>query len=171
MLREIKISRRDDPAIFKRWFESGYFDLFLWFRAEPAAEPPAKQALLPSPPFHMQLCYDKPARERAVSWRESHGYFHDGVLSNRPGDVVAKSSILEAGGQFDFTKVNARFLRESAELEIDVRKFVLEKLHHFALNGPTHPDRPGRFKVRRHGFDAPPAPPVPPPPDAAPEAV
>ena len=167
MLREIKISRRDDPAIFKRWFESGYFDLFLWFRVEQAVQSPAA----PLHPFHMQLCYDKPARERAVSWREGHGYFHDGVLSNQPGDIVAKSSILEAGGQFDFTKVNARFLRESAELEIDVRKFVLEKLHHFALNGPTHPDRPGRFKVRRHGFDAPPAPPVPPPPDAAPEAV
>ena len=167
MLREIKISRRDDPAIFKRWFESGYFDLFLWFRVEQAVQSPAA----PLHPFHMQLCYDKPARERAVSWREGHGYFHDGVLSNQPGDIVAKSSILEAGGQFDFTKVNARFLRESAELEIDVRKFVLEKLHHFALNGPTHPDRPGRFKVRRDGFDAPPAPPVPPAPDAAPEAV
>ena len=144
MLREIKISRRDDPAIQKRWFESAYFDLFLWFRAGPAVPQTAAQA-----PFHMQLCYGKPARERAVSWRDGHGYFHDGVLSNQPGDVVPKSSILEAGGQFDFTQVNARFLRESAALDIGLRKFVLEKLHHFALNGPTDAARPGRAKVRR----------------------
>ena len=122
----------------KRWFENEFFDLFLWSREGTT--------------FHMQLCYGKPAHERAVSWRDGHGYFHDGVLSNPPGDVVAKSSILEAGGHFDFEKVNGRFLRESQGLETAVRKFVLEKLHYFALNGPTHPDRPPRIKVRHHGF-------------------
>ena len=146
MLREIKLSRQDDPALRKRWFEDAYFDLFLWFRT----------AALPSGvPFHMQLCYGKPAREKAVSWRCGHGYFHDGVLSYQPGDVVAKSSLLQAGGAFDFSSVNARFLRDSANLDIGVRKFVLEKLHHFALHGPSNPARPGRINVRRNGFDAP----------------
>ena len=160
MLREINLSRQDDPAIRKRWFEDGFFDLFLWFRTE---EYPA------GAPFHMQLCYGKPAREKAVSWREGHGYFHDGVLSNQPGEVVAKSSILEAGGAFDFSNVNARFLRDSANLDIGVRKFVIEKLHHFALNGPTNPARSGRDKVRRDGFDSPAAAAPAPVPDAAPE--
>ena len=154
MLREINLSRQDDPAIRKRWFEDGFFDLFLWFRTE---EYPA------GAPFHMQLCYGKPAREKAVSWREGHGYFHDGVLSNRPGEVVAQSAILESGGVFDFSNVNARFLRDSANLDIGVRKFVIEKLHHFALNGPTNPARPGRNKVRRDGSE--------PPPPAAPECA
>ncbi len=144
MLREINLSRHDDPAIKKRWFEDGFFDLFLWFRADQFST---------GQPFHMQLCYGKPAREKAVSWREGHGYFHDGVLSNQPGEMVAKSSILEAGGAFDFSKVNARFLRDSANLDIGVRKFVLEKLHHFALNGPTNSARPGREMVRREGVD------------------
>ena len=139
-LREIKVSRQDDPAIAKRWFENEFFDLFLWSRD--------------GVPFHVQLCYGKPMHERAVSWREGFGYFHDGVLSNEPGDVVAKSSILQAGGAFDFTKVNARFLQESQGLDTALRKFVLEKLHHFALNGPTHPDRPPRTKIRRDGFEA-----------------
>ena len=139
-LREIKVSRQDDAGIEKRWFENEFFDLFLWLRGEQC--------------FHLQLCYGKPRHERAVSWREGHGYFHDGVLSNPAGDVVAKSSILEAGGDFDFTRVNGRFLRESQALGTPLRKFVLEKLHLFALNGPTHPDRPPRIKVRRDGFDA-----------------
>jgi hypothetical protein len=139
-LREIRMSRQDDAGVVKRWFENEFFDLFLWSRG--------------GSPFHMQLCYGKPRHERAVSWREGHGYFHDGVLSNPAGDVVAKSSILEAGGSFDFTGVNGRFLQESLALETGLRKFVLEKLHHFALNGPTHPDRPPRIKVRRDGFEA-----------------
>ena len=139
-LREIKVSRQDDPAVMKRWFENDYFDLFLWSSADQ--------------PFHMQLCYGKPRHERAVSWREGFGYFHDGVLSNSPGDMVAKSSILQAGGSFDFTQVNARFLQESQGLETALRKFVLEKLHHFALNGATFPDRPGRIKVRHDEFKA-----------------
>ena len=139
-LREIKVSRQDDPAVIKRWFESEFFDLFLWSSA--------------SAPFHMQLCYGKPRHERAVSWREGFGYFHDGVLSNSPGDIVAKTSILQAGGAFDFTQVNARFLQESQGLETELRRFVLEKLHYFALNGPTFPDRPPRINVRRDGFEA-----------------
>ena len=139
-LREIRLSRQDEAGVLKRWFENEYFDLFLWSRDDQ--------------PFHLQLCYGKPAHEHAVSWREGHGYFHDGVLSNPVGDVVAKSSILEAGGSFDFTRVNGRFLQESLALDTALRKFVLEKLHHFALNGPTHPDRPPRVKVRRDGFEA-----------------
>ena len=137
-LREIKVSRQDDPAVRKRWFENDFFDLFLWSSADKL--------------FHMQLCYGKPRHERAVSWREGLGYFHDGVLSNAPGDVVAKSSILQAGGTFDVTTVYARFRQESQGLETAMRKFVLEKLHHFALNGPTFPDRPPRINVRRDGF-------------------
>ena len=140
-LREIRVTRpEEDASISKRWLENEFFDLFLWSRA--------------GQPFHMQLCYGKPMHERAVSWREGHGYFHDGVLSLARGNAMAGSELLEAGGKFDFANVNARFLRESQGLETPLRKFVLEKLHHFALNGPTHPNRPPRIKVRRDGFEA-----------------
>lgn len=140
-LREIKVSRlEDDRRITKRWFEGDFFDLFLWSRDGQL--------------FHMQLCYGKPMHEHAVSWREGLGYFHDGVSSLTGGSPVPMSELLEAGGSFDFTNVNARFLTESRGLETALRKFVLGKLHHFALNGPTHPDWPPRIKVRRDGFDA-----------------
>ena len=140
-LREIKVSRpEEDASIAKRWFESDYFDLFLWSRADQV--------------FHLQLCYGKPMHERAVSWREGLGYFHDGVLPGRGHGGAAWSALLESGGRFDFAKVNARFLRESKGLDIAMRKFVLAKLHHFALNGPSYPDKPVRIKVRRDGFDA-----------------
>lgn len=140
-LREIRVSRPEqDASISKRWFESDYFDLFLWSRAGQV--------------FHLQLCYGKPMHERAVSWRDGYGYFHDGVLPGRGHGGAAWSALLEAGGRFDFAKVNARFLRESKGLDIATRKFVLAKLHHFALNGPSHPDKPPRIKVRHHGVAA-----------------
>ncbi len=140
-LRAINVTKpEDDPAVTKRWFQSDFFDLFLWSRDAKV--------------FHLQLCYGKPMHECAVSWREGHGYFHDGVLPGRGRGGLAWSALLESGGSFDFARVNARFLRESKGLDIALRKFVLAKLHHFALNGPTHPDKPPRIKVRRHGFDA-----------------
>ncbi len=140
-LREIRVSRpEEDASISKRWFESDYFDLFLWSHEGEVV--------------HLQLCYGKPMLERAVSWREGYGYFHDGVLPGRDRGGAAWSALLQSGGSFDFAKVNARFLRESRGLDIAMRKFVLAKLHHFALNGPTHPDKPPRIKVRRDGFDA-----------------
>lgn len=140
-LHEISVSRpEEDASISKRWFESPYFDLFLWSRANQV--------------FHLQLCYGKPMHECAVSWREGHGYFHDGVLPGRGRGGLAWSALLQSGGRFDFAKVNARFLRESKGLDIATRKFVLAKLHYFALNGPTHPDKPPRIKLRRDGVDA-----------------
>ena len=48
-----------------------------------------------------------------------------------------EAPLLEPGGAFDAERVNARFLRESANLPIEVRKFVLAKLHEFALHGPV----------------------------------
>ena len=150
-LREIRVSRPEpEPGISKRWFESDYFDLFLWYREQRI--------------FHMQLCYGKPMGECAASWRDSHGYFHDGVSSTAGrGGPVPMSELLEAGGSFDFARVNARFLQESQGLDIGLRKFVLEKLHHFALNGATFPDRPPRTQVRRGGFERAADPAAPPP--------
>ena len=29
-LREIRIVQQDDPSLRRRWFESDYFDLFIW---------------------------------------------------------------------------------------------------------------------------------------------
>jgi hypothetical protein len=138
MLREIAIVRQTDPAVRKRWFESDFFDLYLWQRDDDFV--------------HMQLCYNRNRKdESAISWKEGAGLFHDGV------EAVHRSEtpLLSAGGAFDAERVNARFLRESAELPIEVRKFVLAKLHDFALHGPVKRSRPARQVVRREDWQRP----------------
>lgn len=132
MLREVTNVKQADPAVVKRWFESDFFDLYLWQRGGVF--------------FHMQLCYNRHrADESAISWKDGLGLFHDGVDARRR----AQSPLLESGGAFDAEKVNARFMRESAGIPLEVRKFVLAKLHEFALNGPVKRSRPSRVLVRR----------------------
>lgn len=135
MLREIANVRQGEPGVTKRWFESDFFDLYLWQHGDAV--------------FHMQLCYnrDRPG-ESAISWREGIGLFHDGVDAVRR----TESPLLESGGSFDAEKVNARFLRESAALPIAVRKFVLAKLHEFALVGPSRRDKAPRRTFRREDW-------------------
>lgn len=132
MLREITRVVQSDPQVTKRWFESDFFDLYLWYQG--------------GEPVHMQLCYKRNRNdESAISWKAGGGLFHDGV------DAVSRSEtpLLEAGGTFDAERVNARFLRESAELPIAVRKFVLARLHEFALHGPVKRGPARRLQLRR----------------------
>lgn len=135
MLREIGNVRQVDPEIRKRWFESDFFDLYLWERGGHVV--------------HMQLCYNRDrADEAAISWKDGLGLFHDGVEALHR----TETPLLESGGAFDAEKVNARFLRESADLPLEVRKFVLAKLHDFALHGPVKRNAPRRLAVRREDW-------------------
>ena len=135
MLREVARVRQDGGEVRKRWFESDFFDLYLWERGDAIV--------------HMQLCYNRHRPdESAISWKEGVGMFHDGV------DAQARiaAPLLERGGAFDAERVNARFLRESAELPMAVRRFVLERLHDFALHGPVKRNAPARMRVRREDW-------------------
>lgn len=137
MLKEVTAVRQGDPLVRKRWFESDFFDLYLWEEGGAIV--------------HMQLCYDRHRPgESAISWKQGYGLFHDGVDAVRRSE----SPLLEAGGAFDAERVNARFLRESAGLPVDVRRFVLAKLHEFALNGPVKRGAPRRNRVRRESWQA-----------------
>lgn len=138
MLREVRVVRQSEPGLLKRWFESDFFDLYLW-------EEDARIV-------HMQLCYNRHRHdESAISWREGLGMFHDGVEAAHR----IETPLLEAGGAFDAERVNARFLRESADLPIEVRKFVLARLHEFALTGPVRRGPPRRV-LRREDWQKPP---------------
>ena len=135
MLREIAGVVQNDSEVEKRWFESDFFDLYVWQRANIIV--------------HMQLCYRRGRKdESAVSWKEGLGLFHDGVDASRR----TESPILESGGSFDAERVNARFLRESSDLPVELRKFVLAKLHEFALQGPVRRAAPRRVAVRREDW-------------------
>lgn len=136
MLREILNLRQTDPAARRRWFQSDYFDLFTW--QDEAGEF-----------IGLQLCYDLRRKERALSWKRDAGFFHDGVSNESRSGLGKSTQQMVATDPFDPEKVNARFLAESADLAIDVRKFVIAKLHEYSLIGPTARRGEPRRHVRR----------------------
>ncbi|TMH24407.1 MAG: hypothetical protein E6H61_04085 [Betaproteobacteria bacterium] len=118
MLREVLIVEQDNPALKRRWFESDYFDLFIWQDAGGAF-------------VRFQLCYDVELNERALVWSDTEGFYHDGVDHGGSMDGgVGEAPILVRDGKFDSGTVVPRFEREAAEIPADVRDFVL------AENGP-----------------------------------
>ena len=138
MLNEVKVVHQSDPGVRKRWFESDFFDLYLWEEAGRIV--------------HMQLCYNRHRHdESAISWREGVGMFHDGV----DAEQRVRSPLLESGGAYDAERVNARFLKESAGMPVEIRKFVLARLHEFSLTGPIRRGPPRRLLRREDWQNAP----------------
>lgn len=141
MLREIKNVKQNDPQLTRRWFQSDYFDLFVWSGAD---------GLIKS----LQLCYDLRRRERALTWKHDLGFFHDGVDDGEgegPAGGGNASGLLTGAsrGPFDAEKVNARFMRESSDMPIELRSFVLARLHEYALSGQILRSEAPRRSVRR----------------------
>jgi len=134
LLREILIVQRDNPSLRRRWFESDYFDLFIWQDLSGAF-------------VKFQLCYDVDLDERALVWGRKEGFFHDGVdHGDRPsGGTVAPIFIPD--GKLDSGTVVPRFAREAAEIPAEVRDFVLTKIREHLIE--SHMKKMGRKRVRR----------------------
>src|SRR5438552_3435669 len=64
MLREVLIVEQNNPALKRRWFESDYFDLFIWQDAGGAF-------------VRFQLCYDVELNERALLRSVPEGFYGD----------------------------------------------------------------------------------------------
>jgi len=140
MLREIPNLRQTDPGTRRRWFQSDFFDLFTW-------QDPANEFV------GMQLCYDLRRKERALTWKRDIGFAHDGVDGGEGGGPDGRgrgaTPLLVASRIYDPEKINARFMKESSDLDIEVRKFVLSKLHEYAITGTTVRAGSPRRNVRR----------------------
>jgi len=135
-LREVLVVEQNNPTLKRRWFESDYFDLFIWQDAGGAF-------------VRFQLCYDVELNERALVWSDAEGFYHDGVDhgEGEPGDGRAKTPILVRDGKFDSGTVVPRFEREAAEMPADVRDFVLAKMRAHLIE--LHRQKMGRKRVRR----------------------
>jgi hypothetical protein len=136
MLREVLIVEQNDPSLKRRWFESDYFDLFIW--QDPGG------ALV-----GFQLCYDVELNERALVWNTADGFYHDGVDHGDagPADALGQAPILVRDGKFDSGTVAPRFEREAAQMPADVRDFVLAKIREHLIE--LHRQKMGRKRVRR----------------------
>jgi hypothetical protein len=129
MLKEVLIVEQNNPSLKRRWFESDYFDLFIW-------QDPGGAFV------GFQLCYDVELNERALVWNAAEGFYHDGVDT---GGMQAP--ILVRDGKFDSGTVVPRFELEAAHIPADVRDFVLAKMREHLIE--LHRQKMGRKRVRR----------------------
>lgn len=140
MLREIKRIQQADPARRRRWFQDGYFDLFLWQSAAGTFDA-------------MQLCYDIKRRERALLWSEAQGYFHDGVDTGEDSPLADRSPQFVPDGAFQWSDVRTRFREASGDLPAEIREFVLGRIDAYWRD--KHRARHNRrHKVRRADWQA-----------------
>ena len=141
MFREIKVSKQADVGPKRRWYQSDYFDLFIfYFRHSQRADVKADRELV-----GMQLCYDIRRKQRTLEWKKGGGFSHHRVAKGG-GDTMsdhgASAALLEQGGAFDANAVIDRFMQESSTLPPIIRQFVMQKLADYAADHPAAPAPP-----------------------------
>ena len=103
----------------RRWLSDDYFDLIVWYE--------------PGGSIHgFQLCYDKPGRERALTWVHTGGFTHKSVDSGEQMFSANLSPILVPDGTFPSALVREQFLNRCDRIDESIRRLVLTKLDDFA---------------------------------------
>ncbi len=139
MFREINVSKQAESGPKRRWYQSDYFDLYVFYvRHSERADKYADREFV-----GMQLCYDIRRNQRTLEWKKEDGFSHHAV-SKGGGDTLsdhgASSALLRKGGTFDSAKVIDRFMQDSSTLPGLVKTFVLKKLAEYAkLSAPPPP--------------------------------
>ena len=134
MFREITVSKQADDGPKRRWYQSDYFDLFVfYYRHSERADVKADREFV-----GMQLCYDIRRKQRTLEWKKAGGFSH--FIVNKGSDTMAdhgsSASLLQQGGAFDANTVVDRFVRDSSTLPAIIRQFVLQKLSEYAMENP-----------------------------------
>jgi hypothetical protein len=123
MLRELTQVGQVPGDAPRRWFLDDDFDLIVWLD-EGGRGGQGADAIV-----GFQLCYDKRARQKALTWRRgsgfTHGFVDDG--EGRPGQYKM-APIIQPGGAFDVRRVLPHFTSASAGIEARVRQFVQQTI-------------------------------------------
>jgi len=130
VFREITVAKQAETGPKRRWYQSDYFDLFVfYYRHSERADAHADREFV-----GIQLCYDIRRNQRTLEWKKESGFSHHRVAKGADtlSDHGASASLLEQGGEFDAQAVLGRFMRESEGLPPLVRKLVMEKLAEYA---------------------------------------
>ncbi|HEX7558179.1 MAG TPA: hypothetical protein VF348_06855 [Usitatibacter sp.] len=121
MLREIPETRQIRGEPRRRWFNSEWMDLYVWYDTAGA-------------PLGFQLCYGKPLDEKALTWFRPDDFSHMAVDHGGPAGRGKETPLLVLDGLFLPGPVSTEFVREAAELPEDVAQLVLAMLR--AYPGP-----------------------------------
>jgi hypothetical protein len=115
MLREIPARQLEgEPA--RRWFTSPDIDLFVWLGDDGS-------------PSGFQLCYDKQAREHALTWTKAGGYSHMAVDGgeSRPGRYKG-TPILIANGVIDVDNILGQLRQQGAAIPPEYLQLIENKI-------------------------------------------
>jgi hypothetical protein len=107
----------------RRWIADEYFNLIVWYEPDGAIH-------------GFQLCYDKPGRERALTWTREHGFQHTAIDSGESRPTANRTPILVPDGVFPAQDVRREFLTRSAPLPAEIRELVLSRMTEFATRKP-----------------------------------
>lgn len=138
MFREINVSKQDKEGPKRRWYQSDYFDLYIFYiRHGARMDKHADREFV-----GLQLCYDIRRNQRTLEWKQTGGFSHHAV--KKGGDTLddhgASAALLQKGGVFDAEKVIDRFMRDSPGLPGQVSTFMMKKLTEYAkVNAPAAP--------------------------------
>ena len=105
----------------RRWMSDDYFDLIVWY------EPNGRL-------LGFQLCYDKPRRERALTWTLIGGFVYSRIDSGEQKPTADRTPILMPDGPFPAEIVRREFLVRAAALPDEIGGLVLSKIDEFAAD-------------------------------------
>jgi hypothetical protein len=115
VMREIIGIRQEGGALRKRWFTDSRCDLFVWMDAQGRI-------------VRFQLCYDKPAHEHVLDWREGVGVQHGRVDDGEVGTWWDMTPIIVADGAFDAEAVVDVLRERAAGVPAAIVEFVAARL-------------------------------------------
>jgi len=102
----------------RQWMSDDYFDLIVWYKPDGAIH-------------GFQLCYGKPAWERALTWLDGRGFSHTEIDTGEEKATRNRTPILVPDGSFPAAKVAHEFARRSVNLPRDLRDLVESKIAEF----------------------------------------
>jgi hypothetical protein len=112
----------DEPP--RRWIYDDYFDLIVWGVSADTL-------------IGFQLCYDKPGRERALTWKRDKGLSHMAVSGGDTSPLGNYTPILVPDGEFPADMVTRQFLWRSAGIDSWIRDLVMEKIGEYSAHRET----------------------------------
>ncbi len=112
MLREIKETSQKKGEPKKRWFTSLSMDLFVWLNDEDEI-------------ISYQLTYNKPHKEKALTWSKEKGFAHLGVDDGTRSGKHPGSPLLVKDGVIKPDKIISMLRKDSGELKSWIKNFIV----------------------------------------------
>ncbi|RME35535.1 MAG: hypothetical protein D6786_01695, partial [Gammaproteobacteria bacterium] len=95
--------RRLEGALIRIWYNSPEMDLYLFVTESERVEA-------------FQLCYDKPHRERVLSWQRRSGFRHAAVDDGEQLPFENRSPLIVGDGSWDAVRLRSLFREQAVEL-------------------------------------------------------